>query len=156
MSVLAANPVVFPFTEIVNGLMVIANDVDERVIVYRWRPTKPQLEVGHAILYHMIDETPHTPADIYHEQDDLRINARIGIRHSDVDDEMAMLELFTSKYLNRIDPALKRIRPSGIPAVKKAWRPSMRMLEDEFNGVPVLAMEFPLVFTIHREILANQ
>jgi len=32
----------------------------------------------------------------------------------------------------------------------------MRMLEDEFNGVPVLAMEFPLIFTIHREILANQ
>lgn len=156
MSVLAANPVVFPFTEIMNGLMVIANDVDERVIAYRWRPIKPQLETGHAVLYHMIGDTPHANYDIYHEQDDLLINARIGIRHSDVDDEMAMLEQFTAVYVNRIDPALKRIRPAGIPAVKKAWRVSMRMLEDEFNGVPVLCMEFPLVFTIHREILPNQ
>lgn len=150
-----ANPVVFPFTEIMDGIVKIAKDVDERVIVYRWRPLKPQLEPGTCSLYHMLGQTPHTPADIYHEQDDLLINARIGIRHSDVDDEMAMLERFTSAYLNKMDPQLKRIRPLGIGAVKKAWRPSMRMLEDEFNGVPVLAMEFPLTFTIHREILAN-
>jgi len=156
VSVLAANPIVFPFKEVMNALVAIGKDVSERVVVYRWRPVTPQLENGRAALYHMIDESPHTPYDIYHEQDDLRINARIGIRHSDVDDEMALLEFFTSEYLNKMDPALKRIRPLGVPAVKKAWRPTMRMLEDEFNGVPVLAMEFPLIFTIHREILANQ
>jgi hypothetical protein len=156
MSVLAANPIVFPFTEIMNSLVTIGKDISERLVVYRWRPVTPQLETGRGALYHMVDETPHTPYDIYHEQDDLRILARIGIRHSDVDDEMALLEVFTSAYLNKMDPQLKRIRPLGVPAVKKAWRPTMRMLEDEFNGIPVLAMEFPLIFTIHREILANQ
>jgi hypothetical protein len=155
MSVLEANPIVFPFAEIMNAVVSIGRDVSERLVVYRWRPHTPQLENGGGALYHMLGDTPHTPADIYHDQDDLLINARIGIRHSDVDDEMKVLELFTSAYVNKMDPQLKRIRPLGVPAVKKAWRPTMRMLEDEFNGVPVLAVEFPLTFTIHREILAN-
>ena len=157
MSIITApNPIFFPFTEIMNALVQVGKDASDKLIVYRWRPTQPQLEVGTGTLYHMLGDSPHTPADIYHEQDDLLINARIGIRHSDVDDEMAMLELLTSEYINKIDPALKRIRPLGTMAVKKAWRLNMRMLEDDFGGIPVLCMEFPLTFTIHREILPNQ
>lgn len=151
-----ASPLKFPFTEIMDSLVRVGKEIgEERLIVYRWRPNQIQLESGKGSLYHSIGETPHTPADIYHDQDDLLITARIGMRHSDVEDEMALLEVLVSEYITRIDPALKRIRPLGTVSVKRAWRTSMRMLEDEFNGIPVLAVEFPLTFTIHRMIVPS-
>jgi hypothetical protein len=146
---------IFPLTPIMDALEAVERDVHPDAIVYRWRPNAPQLENGVCIIYNQVGETPHRHADIYHEQDDLTILARVGVRHSDVPDEMAMVETFATAFIQKMDPALKRIHPLGTAKVLKASRPSFRMLEDEFNDIPVLAIEFPLVFTIHRLVVPN-
>lgn len=154
---LPAEQTLFPFKAIMSALVAVAQTIGEnRLIVYRWRPLAIQLENGKGSLYHTLGETPHRPYDVYHEEDDLIINARIAIKHTEVPDEMALLEDLASMYISRIDPALKRIRPLGAMQVKKAWRVSMRMVPDEFDGVDALVLEFPLVFTIHRQVVPNQ
>lgn len=147
----------FPFKVIMDAVTGVARQIgQERLIVYRWRPNALQLENGKGSLYHTLGETPHTPADIYHEEDNLVINARLAVKKTDVPDEMGLLEVLASEYISRIDPALKRIRPLGAFQIKKAWRVSMRMVNDEFDGVDPLILEFPLVFTIHRQVIPNQ
>jgi len=157
VSTLPPEQTLFPFKPIMDSLVGVARLIgQERLIVYRWRPLQIQVENGKGSLYHQLGESPHTPYDVYHEADDLIINARLAIKHTEVDDEMALLEVLASEYISRIDPALKRIRPMGAIQVKKAWRVTMRMVPEDFNGVEVLALEFPLVFTIHRQVVPNQ
>ena len=145
----------FPITEMMDRLMDIEENVHEKLVVYRYRPFgPPQLESGGGAIYNLFRGGPHEVWSTETWKDRLTVLVRLGIRHTDSNDEMRMVELFGALLVHQIDFALHRMHPLG-PVVKRAHRTGFRMLEDTFGETPVLAVECPIEVEFHRLIPAN-
>ena len=150
-TVIAADAVAFPITDFMNALVELEESVHDDLVVYRWRP----LNIQTPAVYNWIPGGPHTQFAVDTEKDMITVLARIAIQHSDSDQEMAMIESYAASFINRIDPALKRIRPLRTQPVKRAWRANFRLVEDRFNDIPYLAAEFPIEIEMMRTVYAN-
>ena len=139
---------------LMDNLVALEETVHPDLIVYRWRPREfPQLDSGGAI-YNWIGADTFQVFDVAHWKDIVQIVVRAGIRHTDVNDEMAQIEVYADAFRDVIDGALWRNQPLG-GAAKKGARTGMRLTEDTFNTIPVLAIEFTLEFELLRTIPAR-
>lgn len=147
---------VFPLLEAMDAIVEIEEDVHDNLVVYRWRPPgPPQLEMGGGAIYNWVPGGPHEIFSVDTWKDFITLQVRVGVRHTDSNDEMRLVELFGSLLVHKLDFALHRIWPMGHPVIKKARRTGFRLVEDTFGDVTVLAVECPVEIEFHRIIPAN-
>jgi len=134
---------------VMTHLIALEEKVHDDLHVYRWRPRVPDLPC----LWNWIPDAPFEQRDTGRFRDNVTITAQIGIRHSDVDEEMAALEEYADAFRFLIDPALHTIHPLG---AKWAKRQTMRLLGVTFGegegAIPVLVIEFPILVQLDRMI----
>jgi hypothetical protein len=131
-------------------LIRLEETVHEDLRIYRWQP--PDL-VDPPALFNWMGESPFEIRDQARWRDNISIMARIAVRHGEQD--MEDLETFSDAFRDVMDDALYNWTPLGARATW-AERSSMRMISIEFNGIPFLAVEFPLSFRLDRRIEPNQ
>lgn len=141
-------PATASLAAIMTQLATVESMVDPRVRVYRWRPENvPELPA----IYNWLGDSPATWADVCTVHETLTINARLAVRHSDVGDEMDLLEDLADRFRDVVDQQLNRTGgPLG--GVQYARRTGMRNVIDRFGDVPVLALEFPVEVRVHRTV----
>lgn len=124
------------------------SSIDMRV--YRWRPNTIELPA----LWNWMGPSPYEQRDLSRFRDTLTILTRVGVRHTDVDEEMAQLELIADGFREVADPALASWRPLSGSATATIRR-GMGMAVDRFNDVPVLCIEFSIEARMDRQISHN-
>lgn len=134
--------------ELLDWVMSIEAPLASQVRLYKLRPrATPELPA----LYHLIP-SPDTLArrDTGTQIDTVRITTRLAVAFNDPDQEADQLLALTDSYLDLIDPALwNDDLPSGMVNAKRTgWSQAV----DEFNGTPVLCMDFPLELQLSRPI----
>ena len=141
-------PATASLAALMTQLATVESMVDPRVRVYRWRPENvPELPA----IYNWLGDSPATWADVCTVHETLTINARLAVRHSDVGDEMDLLEDLADRFRDVVDQQLNRTGgPLG--GVQYARRTGMRNVIDRFGDVPVLALEFPLAVRVERTV----
>ena len=141
-------PAAASLAAIMTQLVAVEAMVDPRVRVYRWRPENvPELPA----IYNWLGDSPAEWLNVCALQETLTINARVAVRHSDVGDEMGLLEDLADRFREVVDQQLTRTGgPLG--GVKYAARTGMRNVIDRFGDVPVLALEFPLAVRVQRTV----
>lgn len=131
------------------NLFELEQNVHTDLRVYRWRPRVPDLPC----LWNWIPDAPFEQRDTGRFRDNVTILAQIGIRHTDIDEEMAALEEYADAFRYLVDPALNSHRPLG---GQRAWRMNMRLLGMDFGAgegaIPVLVVEFPIQVQLDRMI----
>lgn len=127
-------------------LVELEQDVHSDLRVYRYRPRTPDLPC----LWNWIQSAPFELMDQQRFRDNITVLTQIGIAHTDVDEEMAKLEEYADAFRTVIDPALHTIRPLG---AKWAKRDDMRMVSVDFGELGVLAVEFPILIQLDRQIV---
>lgn len=131
---------------IMDNIVAMEELVHDDLLVYRWRPPgPPQMERGGAI-WNWIGRAPNEKIDTATWRDTFPIIVRLGIRHSDQAYDMDKFETYCDAFTLRCDAMLDSMRPL---AGRRAKRLDMGMVEDAFNEIPVMAMEF--VLAIERD-----
>lgn len=130
-----------------DALVALEETVHEDLIVKRWRPTT----IDPPMLWNFVDDSPYEHRDQSRVRDELRLITSIGIRHSDVSEEMAAVETYADAFRRTIDPALDTNQPLGGTCFS-ATRTRMRLALDRFGGVDVLCAEFHLTIWLDRHI----
>lgn len=130
--------------------------LDEELRVYDWRP-RGAVELP--ALYLWMGNSPYAVQDMATGQDSVLLLPRIGIRHTDVDEEMALLTKLVDSYMYVVDVALweaqnDRSKTLLDGVALRAVRGGMRPIGDTFGEIPVLAMELPLTVDLNRRIRA--
>lgn len=135
--------------QVMDNLVELENEIHDDLVVYRWRPQDvPQLDSGGA-LWNWLGRTSNQNIDTATWRDPLNIIVRIGIRHTDLEEDMALIEDYADAFILKVDPVLNSLRPLG---VRRAVRNDMGMVEDSFNAIPVMAVEFTLTIERDRHI----
>jgi hypothetical protein len=139
-------------TTVMTNLVATEQAVHPDLRVYRWRPRVPDLPC----MWNWIPTAPFEQRDTARWRDNVTIQVQIGIRHTDVDDEMAKLEEYADAFREVMDAALHTMHPLGAVWAK---REGMRLLGVEFgsgeNAIPVLVVEFPILVRLDRMIPAS-
>ncbi len=141
------------FTYLMTKLTALERNVHERLRVYRWQPVNvPDLPA----IWNWMGESPFSQKDQMKWEDAIQIFVRIGIPHTEIDQDMERIETYTDAFREVVDDALYNLRVGPLEgAALRAERTSMRNVGIEFNGVPVFCVEFPITFHVERRIEPN-
>jgi hypothetical protein len=113
-----------------------ANARDE-MRVYEWRPSKlPELPA----IWNWIDDGSYKIVDTARADDIIVVTATIGVKPSDVAENMGRLVRLTDHFREVVDPALWHRQPLAGTA-NSAKRVVTRTSFDEFDGIPVMCMD---------------
>lgn len=124
----------------------VGADLSFPIYVYRWRPDGiPDFPA----IYNWLGPSPFDRRTVAHGRDTLIVNARVAIRWADAQTRADQLEILVDEFRNKVDPALERSAPLG-DLVREAHRQGMSNVADDFNEVPVIAVQFPLEFKLDR------
>lgn len=123
------------------GLEQIAqavHTVDPKVSVYQARPHQILLP---AVWFWLAPGTT-APADTYVDEDEIYVRAIVGVQHGDDKDQAQRLFTLADTVRDLLDRELKNASSplGGVDARRRGVQPG----EHEFNGVPVLSIEFPI------------
>jgi hypothetical protein len=136
---------------VMSRLVELEKQVHDELRVYRWPPRVPDLPC----IWNTMPSAPFEQRDTGRFRDNLNISVRVGIRHTDVDEQMAKLEEYADAFRFVIDPALWTHNPLG---AKWAIRQDMRIIPVTFGADPevlhVIALEFPIQVQLDRMIPA--
>lgn len=139
-------------TLLMDELVGLEETVHEDLAVYRWRPRSPDLEGG--MIWNDLGQSPFNVMDVRRWRDTINLIVSVGIRHTDVDEEMNRLEVYADAFRDVVDDALWNSQPLN-NTTKRAHRTGMRMKQEQFNNIPVLALEFQFEMWLDRQIVAN-
>lgn len=117
--------------------------------VYRWRPSMmPELPA----LYNWMTDAPHEVRGTGGlVRDTITLLCRIAIRHTDVDEQMAVIEIFADAFRNVVDTALRFPSQSPLTGIAlSADRTGMRTVLDTFNETDVMCIEFSVQAKLDR------
>ena len=135
---------------LMDNLVSLEKEIDPRLKVYRWQPRN----IEPPAIWNWMLPGGYENKDLQRHRDNLVISVRLGINHTDVDSEMALLEEMIDKVRDTIDPALWAPRPLG---AVRAQRTDIRSALWEFwEGIPMLGAEFPIAFAVDRNFSPNQ
>lgn len=116
------------------------------LVVYRWRPQGiPDVPA----LWNWLVESPQDIKDLAHLRDRLDLRIQIAVAHTNVDEEMAAIELYADAFRATVDPALRE-NCTLDGTVEYAKRISMRTALDRFNQIDLLCVEFALEIQLTR------
>lgn len=120
--------------------------------VYRWRPT----QFDAPGIYHWIAPSPFRQEDMMRWRDTINVLVRVGVAYGTEGSEMDFLEPYCDLYRQQVDPLIGANANSGTQpfngAAHWAERTDMRSVNDEFNGIPYLCMEFVIQARLDRRI----
>jgi hypothetical protein len=132
-------------------LVALERTVDPGIRAYPFKPPRaPELP---AIWNWLPGESPQEkqtatmPARV---RDTIRISALLGVKHSDVDEEMYALVRYADAFMAVVDPAFDRNQPLN-GSVHRIKRTGLRTAIDDFPGVEVLCFEFFIEAQLDRQ-----
>lgn len=131
-----------------NNLVDLEKEVHDDLRVYMWRPRQPDLPC----IWNWLPNSTFEQRDLGRHRDNLSIHAYISIRHSDEQEEMDRLMLYTDAFRDTVDPALFAQRPLG---GQRAMRSGLALMEERFNDVPTLTVQLPIAVQVDRMIFAS-
>ena len=138
--------------ELVALEQTIVADGEPALRVYRWTPySAPELPA----VWNWLLPSPGGQVDVsgVRWEDTFNIAVRLGIRHTDVNEEMARLEKYADAFVEAIDLALSgnfRGTPVLGGTAQQAKRLDVRMADWPFNQVRVLGIEARLECRVDR------
>lgn len=140
--------------EAIQGLTTIPESARD-IRVYAMRPGgQPELPA----IWNWFPDGQHELIATHLGEERLTINVRIGIRHTDADQQGLLLAAYADAFIDVFDPFLYDHADSLGALVQEATRGGMRTRPDEFGpreqGIPVLVAEFPLYVRVRRAISA--
>lgn len=120
------------------------------IAVYRMRPLNPEFPA----LWNWLPDGRHDLADTVNHEENITVNVRIGIVHTDTDSDLESLLAYADAFCDVVDGYL---RPNGghalfTPLVQESIRAGMRNRPDEFGEIPVLCAEFPITARLRRVV----
>jgi len=131
--------------KILDQLVMVEQAIDPRLRVYRWRPANvPEFPA----LYNWLADSPADWPAIDSIQETLNLAVRVAVRHTDSDEEMALVEDLADRFRETIDQQLNRRGPLG--GVQYAQRNGMRNVLDRFGDITALCIEFPVAVRVER------
>lgn len=136
---------------LMDALYALEQTVHTDLVTYRWRPqSTPDLPA----IWNWLLRAPKTDTSTIGVRDTLHLLAVIGIRHTNVDEQMADVETYGDAFRAVVDPAMMTNQPlSG--AATKATRSEMRNSLDEFGPTGVFCVEFELHIQLDRIVHPN-
>lgn len=132
---------------VMDALVAVENTVHADLRVYRWRPLQVELPA----LFNLLGESPAAIRDQVTHRETVHVIARIAIRPTDADEEMARLETYIDAFRSVVDRALYRQDPLA-GTLRMAKRTGLNGTVDQFGQAPVLCADFPLEFQLDRRI----
>ena len=149
MSIASTPTLVGSLRAMMDNLVELERHVHPDLRPYRWRPRLPDLPC----LWNWIPDAPFEQRDLGRVRDNVTVVPTIGVRHTDVDHEMALVEEYADAFRALIDPALNTKHPLGAQWAK---RQTMRMAGVTIGAgdgaIPVLVVEFPILVQLDRMI----
>lgn len=118
----------------------VAQQAARQLTFHRWRPQEmPDLPA----VWNWMPESPNDKRSNAHMRDKVDLRVQIGVRHTNVDEQMAEIEIYADVGRQVFDQAFQtNCTLDG--TVELAQRKSMRTALDRFNGIDVLCVEFAL------------
>lgn len=130
----------------IDQLVALEETVHPDLRLYRWRPQgHPELPA----LWNWLVDSPQDIKDNAHLRDTLDLRVQIGVAHSDVDEQMASIEIYADAFRAVVDPALRQ-NCTLEGTVEYAKRTSMRTALDRFGQLDVLCVEFRMEIQLTR------
>ena len=135
-------------------LIALEKTVSDDLRVYRYQPAElPDLPA----IWNWVGGGTFSIVDQMRWRDQVEILVRLGLQHTDVDQDMEKIETYTDDFREVIDDALYNIKVGPLQgAAVRGSRTAFRNIGIAFNDIPVLCMEFPITFDIDRRIVPNQ
>jgi len=138
--------------------LVVAKILEEEgdtLHLYRWRPRGSMIELPS--IYNWFSSSPMDQPSLAEVRDTVTIRCRIAIAYTTPDDEMEKIEKYADSFREVVDPALwNSVVGQGVEplngAATKAWRSGMSPLVEQFNTIPALVIELPIVAQLRRVI----
>ena len=133
--------------DLFTALHTLNQTVHADLVAYRVRPdVAPDLPA----IWNWLPDSDFKVSSTEHGTDDLTIAVRIGLNHRDAEERLDDLLTYADAFVAVYDRALWNDPPSGFG--QQARRRGMRMVQDRFGDISVLAIEFPINVELLRTI----